>query len=162
MDLKELINLLPECLQNKIFYYATLHPVAIAFNEIFNKIYSKCTLRACELIQKYRYNYHDEIAQAGRYCICNEQMRSQDMIYYKYVILFRDIVIRRYSVEQILENRRNAIYKRYKRHNRICDECWFIRREEFDKTPIFNQKDEFCFKCVRHIRILHNQIPQLD
>ena len=33
LDLKELIKQLPDILQNKIFYFITIHPVAIAFKK---------------------------------------------------------------------------------------------------------------------------------
>jgi hypothetical protein len=155
MELKDLLSQLPDVLQNKIFYYATLHPVAIAFNKDFHDNYLK-EVRIYHDFQKRCNTFYcsEDYDKYENYVLCNYDMSACEFLY--------DYIIRFLSIEDILENKRDSIIKRYKRHNRLCDKCWWFRREEEYTNPIFNSVDKFCLKCVKQINVYHDQILRLD
>ena len=145
INIKKLIHMLPNCIQNKIFYYITLHPLAIAFKEDL-KFYE--LLITNEEIKYYkkkiRYSYETKwIYKSYDFNSLNKLSINEIKLYI--------------SIKKILgRNREKSEYYLDNKYisNQICEKC--------EEVYIYNNVDKYCITCIKKIKSEYESIIPID
>ena len=145
MDIIQLIKILPDTIQNIIFYYITLHPIAILYHDYYS--FYKLTLQKQDFIL-YRHGWY---TSSKMYCelfkdynLQNKERSKEDIESF--------IISRKILNDQNIYIEENLINKYQK--NPICIKC--------KEVIIFNLIDNYCTLCIKKIRKKYQSIVFSD
>ena len=147
MTLSELIRKLPVSLQNKIFYYATLHPMARAFKEEYNyfeKYITNDDYKMCKI----RFQYFSKLYR---------NYESDTSLYFPFNTWSKNDMKPFIIINKIIKEKREVIYEIYSNlynESKLCIKC--------EHNIILNNIDKYCSVCIKEIKLEYASIPKFE
>lgn len=133
-----MINLLPIPLQNKIFYFITIHPVAIAFKEDFKRLEQDVDSTDYKF-RKYKWQYYSNL------------YRNYEVEKYPRILPYKDW--RKHEYKPFIIVWKILREKRYNINAKHCIKC--------EEITIFNKFDKYCSVCIKEIINEYKSIPKM-